>query len=116
MIGSQGMFDISKKLIKDVKDQIKPRALVLFIRGVAYNGYYHKALHYIPDYVSSSNELELYTEIIKAEVQRQLKEKKRNNPKYYNDYEKYDSPNRNNYGSGDEENAYGESYYSSEDE
>jgi hypothetical protein len=102
MIGGQEMYNLTTKLIKDSKDTKKPRALVLFVRGVAYNGNYFKAKGYIPDYISSSNELELYTEIMKAEVKRNLKNIAFSKNKVYNFYTKYDNENIN-FGVGDQD-------------
>jgi len=91
MIGSQPLYDLSLKLIKDVNESYKSRAMINFIRGVAYNGFYYKAFKYIPDYISSNKELELYNEILHAEVISQMKEQ---SPKKTG-WEKYD---RNTYG------------------
>ncbi|MGZ3865863.1 MAG: nSTAND1 domain-containing NTPase [Bacteroidia bacterium] len=92
MIGSQFMYNTAIKLIKNVPDNKKPRALVQFIKGVSYNGFYYKALNYIPDYVSSSNELELYSEIIKTEAKRITKLKSN-----YDAFSGYDWNNESNY-------------------
>ena len=105
MVGSQALYNLTMKMIKDVNDKQKPRALILFVKGVAFNGYYYKALGYIPDYVSSSNELELYTEIMKAEVKKRLKVKQKLEPKYIDPFKYYDDNNDNSYWGGDYENG-----------
>ena len=68
MIGSSRIYDLSLKIMKEVKEQSKSRAITNFIRGVANNGFYYKALKYIPYYISSAAEFELYNEILHAEV------------------------------------------------
>ncbi|MBC7861731.1 MAG: hypothetical protein IAF38_02080, partial [Bacteroidia bacterium] len=89
--GTQSMFDISLKLIKDAPDKKKPRALQNFIRGVAMNGYYYKAFNYVPDYVSSSNELELYTEILKVEAHNISVNKVKSVKNFIDPYSNYES-------------------------
>ncbi len=111
MIGSQALYNLTMKMIKDVNDKQKPRALVLFVKGVAFNGYYYKALGYIPDYVSSSNELELYTEIMKAEVKKRLKVKQKLEPKHIDPFKNYDNNEGFVWGTGDEENGESGVYY-----
>ncbi len=68
MIGSQRMYDLSLKLIKDQDAQRKGRAINNLVWGVAYNGYYYKAYKFIPDYISSNDELELYNQILYTEI------------------------------------------------
>jgi hypothetical protein len=100
MIGGQPMLRLNTNLIKDVEDKRKPRGLALFVRGIAHNGYYFNALQNIPEYVSSSNELELYSEILLAEVWKRLNSKQNNIYREY-DYAKKSS----NWLLGDEENG-----------
>jgi hypothetical protein len=73
MMDNQKMYDRSVLMIKDLGDKDKPRAFMNFIKGITSNGLYYKAMGYIPEYTSSANELDLYTEIIKAEIVRQDK-------------------------------------------
>ena len=68
MIGSQRMYDLSLQLIKDQDAQRKGRAINNLVWGVAYNGYYYKAYEFIPDYISSNDELELYNQILYTEI------------------------------------------------
>jgi hypothetical protein len=67
-IGSNDAIDLGNKLIKDNEDSKKPRALNRFVSGIASAGYYYRALKYIPDYVSSTSELQLFNQIIHCEI------------------------------------------------
>ena len=75
MIGSQRLYDLSFSLIKNLDPSRKARAMENLISGVAYNGYYYKAYKYIPDYVSSNDELKLYNEILHVDILRARAEK-----------------------------------------
>ncbi len=79
MIGSNPMINMAKVLMKNVPELIKPKAMVNFIGGVAYNGYYYKAMNNIPEYVSSNKELQLYNEILETEIQNRIKQNKKQN-------------------------------------
>jgi hypothetical protein len=83
-IGGDDMLKMATSLIKEVKDENKPRATSHFVKGFASNGNYYKALGYIPDYFSSSNELALKTEILKAEV---FKRENKNAAKSFYEYD-----------------------------
>lgn len=79
MVGSQDAFDLSMKLIKDMPELFKPKAMSNFIKGVAYNstnGYYYKAVGYIPPTVSTNKELQLYNEILQTEIAKRSKKVK----------------------------------------
>ena len=78
MVGSQEGYDISMDLFKEVDDLEKPRAIDNFINGIASDTLYYKAYTYIPEYLSRDNQLELYNEIIHAQVINNLKENKTN--------------------------------------
>ncbi len=91
MVGSQSGYDITMELFKDVDDLLKPRAIDNFIRGIAFDSLYYKAYTYIPEYLSRFNQLELYNEIIHAEVLRNLKNNKNSSTEklYWKKYEDY---------------------------
>ena len=55
-------------LMKDKSDKTKPDCLNFFIDGKAQSGNYYQATTFIPEYISSSSELILYTTILKSEV------------------------------------------------
>jgi len=77
MVGSQDAFDLGIKLIKDIPESEKPIAMDNFIRGVAYNGFYYKAVEqYIPETVSSNKELQLYNEILQTEIEKKNNKEK----------------------------------------
>lgn len=102
MIGGQEMHRLSTKLIKETDDRYKARAILMHVRGLVFNGYYYKAIMSIPDYISTSAELELYTEIMKGEIK--TKVAKQNTYNYFWDY---DDELKNSQITADEENAYG---------
>jgi hypothetical protein len=118
MVGSQEMFDISQRLLKDLPDKNKPRGLTQFIRGVCQNGFYYKAWQNIPEYVSSSNELELYTEILRAEILKREKltlttlKQNYKSPYYYYDVSVFGDQ----WALGDAENGESGVYYFSGDD
>jgi hypothetical protein len=60
-------------LLKDKNDKIKPSCLNLFIRGLLESDRYYEAISYIPEYVSSSNQLMFYTSFIKNEARKNMK-------------------------------------------
>ena len=78
MVGSQEGYDITMDLFKEVDDLEKPRAIDNFINGIASDTLYYNAYTYIPEYLSRDNQLELYNEIIHAQVINNLKENKTN--------------------------------------
>ncbi|MES2837492.1 MAG: ATP-binding protein [Bacteroidota bacterium] len=59
---------VALTLLKDKNDKIKPLCLNYFVEGVAQTGNYYLATSYIPDYVSSSSQLQLYTIILNNEA------------------------------------------------
>lgn len=67
-MGGDGIMKMAANMVKEVKDESKPRALNLLIKGISSNGNYYKALGYVPAYLSSNSELALKTEILKAEI------------------------------------------------
>ncbi len=75
MIGSKPMFELAVELTKDISEDKKPEALTNLIEGITYNGYYYKALTYIPDYMSTENEFHLHNIILQAEARARSKEK-----------------------------------------
>ena len=83
MVGSQDAFDISMKLIKDIPESSKQKAMSNFIKGVAYNGFYHRAVKNIPETVSSNEELQLYNRILQTEITKNVK--KSNQPDLFFD-------------------------------
>jgi hypothetical protein len=86
MVGSQDAFDLCIKLIKDIPESEKSNALDYLIRGVAYNGFYFKAIEeYIPETVSRNKELQLYNEVLQTEIEKRFKNEKRNS---WLDYDK----------------------------
>ena len=91
MVGSQAGYEITMNLFKDVEDLLKPRAINNFIRGIAHEMLYYKAYTYFPEYLSRVNELELYNEIIHAEVLNNLNIKSNNTAEkmYWKRYENY---------------------------
>jgi energy-coupling factor transporter ATP-binding protein EcfA2 len=95
-------------LMKDKPDKAKPSCLNYFVKGKAQARQYYQATTFIPDYVSSSSQLSLYTTILKQEVI------KRKNKAFDGWYNADDQSIDNNWGTG----AYEESgiiYYSSEE-
>jgi hypothetical protein len=74
MVGSQPIYNVGMNLFKDIDDKLKPRAINNFIHGIANDGFYYEAYTKIPEYVSRVNEMELYNEILHAEVLRKIKE------------------------------------------
>ena len=91
MVGSQAGYDIAMNLFKEVDDLEKPRAINNFIRGIATDTLYYKAFTYIPEYLSGFNQLELYNEIVHAEVIRRHNDTKTNNidKMFWKKYENY---------------------------
>ena len=91
MTGSQSGYDIAMDLFKDVDDLLKPRAIDNFIRGIASDSLYYKAYTYVPEYLSRDNQLELYNEIIHAEVLRKSNGNTNDaaERKYWKKYEAY---------------------------
>lgn len=59
---------IAMLLMKDKSDKNKPNCLKYFISGKAQSGNYYQAITFIPDYVSSSSQLSLFTTILKHEI------------------------------------------------
>ena len=87
MIGGQPLYYSSMNIYKAIDDKIKSRALNNFIGGIASAGFYYKAYSYIPKYISRGNELELYNEILHAELLKQLKQRINFNDKIWDKYE-----------------------------
>jgi hypothetical protein len=90
LIGGNPLYEISMNLYKDIDDKLKPRALSNFLRGISKAGLYYKAYTFIPKYASRSNELDLYNEILHAEVLTVQTNNKNKNPnaKYWNAFER----------------------------
>jgi hypothetical protein len=76
-IGSQEVFDISNRLIKDIDSQSKQRALAQFISGLASVGYYYQAHSYVPSQIASNDEMGLLNQILHAEAFNSSKDKGR---------------------------------------
>ena len=57
-------------LMKDKSDNTKPSCLNYFVNGKAQSEKYYQATTFIPDYVSSSSQLSLYTTILKNELKK----------------------------------------------
>ena len=91
MVGSQSGYEITMNLFKDVEDLLKPRAINNFIRGIAHEKLFYKAYTYFPEYLSRMNELELYNEIIHAQVISNLNNSSNNTAEkmYWKRYENY---------------------------
>ena len=68
LLGTRLTDELAMNIFKDIDDKLKPRGLNNFIRGIAQAGFYYKANSFIPSSVSSVNELDLYNEILHAEV------------------------------------------------
>jgi hypothetical protein len=64
---------IAMNLLKDKNDKIKPACLNYFINGLLQTNRYYEATTFIPDYVSSSNQLKFYTSFIKNEARKKTK-------------------------------------------
>ncbi len=60
--------EIAMKLLKDKNDNLKAACLNFFISGKAQSDKYYQATTFIPDYVSSSTQLSLYSTILKTEL------------------------------------------------
>ncbi len=88
LIGGQPLYNVAMNTYKEIDDKLKPRALNNFIRGIATSGSYYKAYSYIPKYVSRVNELELYSEILHAEIVTRMSSKNKTFEKYWDNYEK----------------------------
>lgn len=67
-IGTNDCIKIAMVLMKDKNDKSKPNCLDLFIKGLAQSDKYYTAFTYIPEYISSSNQLMLYTTLLKNEA------------------------------------------------
>lgn len=52
---------IAMNLMKDKNDKVKPSCLDLFIKGMVKSSNYYLATTFIPDYISSSTQLGIYT-------------------------------------------------------
>jgi len=91
-------------LMKDRADASKPECLDYFVNGKAQSGQYYQATTFIPDYVSSSSQLSLYTTILKNEI---IKRKIKQKDGWYimdfdeNDYDDYDNYFVQGYESGE---------------
>jgi hypothetical protein len=59
---------LAMALMKDKSDKIKPSCLDFFVKGKAEKGLYFQATSFIPDYVSSLSQLQLYTTILKVHL------------------------------------------------
>jgi hypothetical protein len=97
MIGAQQTDELAMSIFKDIDDKLKPRGLGNFIRGVSEAGLYFKALSLIPSTVSRVNELELYNEILHAEVLKREKSKIMTEDWTKIDYFKYGEFTQENY-------------------
>ncbi len=86
-IGGQPLYNVSMDVFKDIDDKLKPRALNNFIRGIAACGSYYRAYSYIPEYVSRVNELDLYSEIMHAEIVHRFSLEKKSMKHYWDFYE-----------------------------
>jgi energy-coupling factor transporter ATP-binding protein EcfA2 len=64
---------IAMNLLKDKTDKTKPSCLNFFINGLLQTNRYYEATTFIPDYVSSSNQLKFYTSFIKNEARKKTK-------------------------------------------
>lgn len=100
MVGSQQMYDLAFSMLKETPELLKPRAFINFIKGIIHNGNYYIATQYIPEYISSSKELQLYNEILHHYI---TSEKLDNSPRW----EQYDKDFENSHGL-DYETAPGE--------
>jgi hypothetical protein len=89
---------IAMFLMKDKPDNIKPACLNFFVDGISHSGYYYKAITYIPDYISSSSQLSLYTTILRNEIKRNKKIK-------LDGWSVMDNPIEDNWTSGAYENS-----------
>lgn len=67
-IGGKEINQIAQSQLRKTPESLKPQALQNLIKGIAERGNYYEALQYLPDYISSSKELSLYNEILKAEI------------------------------------------------
>jgi hypothetical protein len=67
-IGGKNINEIAQSQLRKTPEHLKPQALQNLIKGIAERGNYYEALQYLPDYISSSKELSLYNEILKAEI------------------------------------------------
>ncbi|HQQ95358.1 MAG TPA: hypothetical protein PLQ93_12440, partial [Bacteroidia bacterium] len=61
---------LALNLLKDRSDKVKQFCLNYFVQGKSEIGNYFEASTFIPEYVSSSSQLQLYTTIIKSELKR----------------------------------------------
>lgn len=104
-IGSQSIYELAGNMIRDIDDKVKFFALKSFIRGVAYTGFYYKAWYYIPGYIASTNELELYNTILKTEIIRILKDKEKIDYELGWEESDYSFYNRNNWMENDFEDS-----------
>ena len=97
-------------LMKDKSDKAKPSCLNYFVNGKAQSGLYYQATTFIPEYISSSSQLGLYTTILKQEV---IKRKGKSNDGWFS----MDNSNEDrNWGTGAyEENEDGNVWYSNEE-
>lgn len=64
---------IAMVLLKDKSDKVKPSCLNFFINGLLDSDRYFEATTFIPDYVSSSSQLILYSSFIKKEAKKKMK-------------------------------------------
>ena len=62
--------NMAMALMKDKSDNTKPSCLNYFVNGKAQSEKYYQATTFIPDYVSSSSQLSLYTTILKNELKK----------------------------------------------
>jgi hypothetical protein len=60
--------NLAMGLMKDKSDRIKPVCLNLFLDGKAEAGNYFSTTRFIPDYISSSSQLSIYSRIVKNEA------------------------------------------------
>ena len=88
IIGGNSIYKIAKVYLRECKDENKPSAFLLLIKGICSNGNYFNAKSYIPEFVSPSTELKLNTEILKSEVQSRIKNYKKSLGSVF--FKKYD--------------------------
>ncbi|MBC7553773.1 MAG: hypothetical protein H7257_07320 [Taibaiella sp.] len=65
---SNGSNGIVNALLKDKDDRVKPPAMQFYIMGLAKSGDYYNAYKFIPEYVSSSNTLDIFSTILRNEA------------------------------------------------